>query len=284
VKKIVFLDIDGTLASRVAHVPSSAKKACRAARKNGHLLYIASGRSKVQIPKKILSIGFDGVISSGGADIEAGERSIFSTAFDSAMLERLISYFDAHKAPYVLELIDKVVDGPYFYITLKKLAASSMSFGGVVSRSVMRFFRGKTTPFDAGFDHNAVRKVGFFETEGMTYKDVQTEFSDVCEIFRNSIPVPGLSGGEISPKGVHKGAALDKVLEYHGLAREDSIAFGDSDNDRMMIQYAGVGVAMGNADEELKCVADEVTGTAKSGGIAQAFKKHGLSGPKEGRS
>jgi hydroxymethylpyrimidine pyrophosphatase-like HAD family hydrolase len=45
----------------------------------------------------------------------------------------------------------------------------------------------------------------------------------------------------------------------------------------MMLQCAGLGVAMGNADEELKRVADDVTGTAKSGGLAKAFKKYGLS-------
>jgi Cof subfamily protein (haloacid dehalogenase superfamily) len=276
-QKIVFLDIDGTLASRVTHVPASAKRACRTARENGHLLYIASGRAKIQIPPKILAIGFDGVISSGGAFIEAGGKPVYGIAFERDMLERLLGYLDGHHAPYVLELSEQIVAGPQFYAVLGKLAATlRWASSGFAARAFIRFFKRQTTDFGTGFDRDNVRKVVFLETSGFKFEDARLEFQGACEMFRNSIPVPGMEGGEISPKDTHKGAALEKVLEYHGLAREDSIALGDGDNDRSMLQSAGLGIAMGNADEDLKRIADDVTGAVGHGGLAQAFKKYGL--------
>ncbi|MDR2398210.1 MAG: HAD hydrolase family protein, partial [Spirochaetaceae bacterium] len=65
-QKMVFLDIDGTLADH-NYVPRSARRACREAREKGHLLYICTGRPRIQISPHILKLGFDGVVSSGGA-------------------------------------------------------------------------------------------------------------------------------------------------------------------------------------------------------------------------
>jgi Cof subfamily protein (haloacid dehalogenase superfamily) len=262
VRKLVFLDIDGTLTSGINHVPVSALDACRAVRKNGHLLYISTGRSRSQVSESILAIGFDGVICSGGAYIEIGGRVVFSVFLRRALLERLMLYFDERSTGYSLETPEKVLTNPYF-------------FSSNVPRVIMRFFD-SFTPLGEGFDRERVCKLVFMESKNVCFEDVQKEFGADCEIFRNSIPVLGLSGGEIGAKGVHKGSAAAWVTRYYGMDRADTLAFGDSDNDRAMLEYAGVGVAMGNGDEALKRAADDVAGHVRRGGLAKAFLKYGL--------
>jgi Cof subfamily protein (haloacid dehalogenase superfamily) len=260
-RKLVFLDIDGTLASSLNHVPVSTVQACRAARKNGHLLYIASGRCRAQISDSILAPGFDGLICSGGAYIEIGGRALFNAFIPQPLLERLVAYFSERNAAFSLELPELVVASPQFY--------SGMP------RTLLRLFRCYAS-LNEVFDRGRVCKVVFMESKKVLFDEVQKEFGAECELFRNSIPLPGLAGGEISAKGIHKGSAAAWVTRYHGMDRKDTIAFGDGDNDRAMLEYAGVGIAMGNGDEALKRVADDVTGHVRRGGLARAFEKYGL--------
>ena len=78
--------------------------------------------------------------------------------------------------------------------------------------------------------------------------------------------------------GVHKAAAIAVVLDHLGFDQADSIAFGDNLNDLEMLQFAGVGVAMGQASDRVKAVADEVTGSPDEDGIRDGFARHGLLG------
>jgi Cof subfamily protein (haloacid dehalogenase superfamily) len=261
-RKLIFLDIDGTLTSRLNHVPASALAACRAARKNGHLLYIASGRSRAQISPSILSVGFDGVISSGGAYIEIGGKAVYSAFLPRNTLEWLIAYFDGRDAAYSLELPEKIAANQRFYARMP--------------HALFRLVSNGYAPPGEDFDHERVCKLVFTESKEVCFEEVQNEFSADCEIFRLSIPLPGMSGGEISAKGIHKGTAAAWIAKYHGVEQKDTIAFGDSDNDRTMLEYAGVGVAMGNGDEALKRVANDVAGHVRRGGLAKAFEKYGL--------
>lgn len=63
---LIFLDIDGTLCGPGGVVPPSAIDACQKARQNGHLIFLCTGRSKVEISDEIMGIGFDGVIGAAG--------------------------------------------------------------------------------------------------------------------------------------------------------------------------------------------------------------------------
>jgi hydroxymethylpyrimidine pyrophosphatase-like HAD family hydrolase len=224
-------------------------------------LYIASGRCRSQISESIVATGFDGIICSGGAYIEIGGQALFSAFIPQPLLERLGTYLSERNAAFSLELPECVVSSPQFYAGMP--------------RALLRLFRCYVSLGEA-FDRGRVCKVVFMESEKVRYEEVQKKFGAECEMFRNSIPLPGLSGGEISAKGIHKGAAAAWVTRYHGMDRKDTIALGDGDNDRSMLEYAGVGIAMGNGDEALKRVADDVTGHVRRGGLAKAFKKYGL--------
>ena len=78
---------------------------------------------------------------------------------------------------------------------------------------------------------------------------------------------------EFVASGVSKGNALKKVGGLLGIDREEILAVGDGMNDLTMLEYAGLGVAMGNASPTLKAAADYVTGAVEEDGFAQAIEK-----------
>lgn len=78
---------------------------------------------------------------------------------------------------------------------------------------------------------------------------------------------------EMSALSVNKGAALAFLAERFGIAQAEIMAIGDSLNDIEMIQYAGIGVAMGNARPEVKKAADYITASNEEDGVAQAIEK-----------
>jgi Cof subfamily protein (haloacid dehalogenase superfamily) len=79
---------------------------------------------------------------------------------------------------------------------------------------------------------------------------------------------------EYTAKGIDKAAAIRESLHKLGYTREEMIAFGDAQNDKTMIEYAGIGVAMGNATDELKAAADEITASNDEDGIAESLYRH----------
>lgn len=78
---------------------------------------------------------------------------------------------------------------------------------------------------------------------------------------------------EINNKGVSKGYAVKALADHYGFKREEIVCIGDNENDVSMIEYAGLGVAMGNAIPEVKNVADYITDTNAKSGVAKAIKK-----------
>ncbi len=78
---------------------------------------------------------------------------------------------------------------------------------------------------------------------------------------------------EVMQNGSSKGDAVKKLAEYFNIRREEVMCIGDSENDLSMIEYAGIGVAMGNAIEKVKLASDYVTDTNINDGVAKAIKK-----------
>jgi len=78
---------------------------------------------------------------------------------------------------------------------------------------------------------------------------------------------------EIMRKGTSKGEAVKKICEYYGIDREEVICMGDNENDISMIKFAGVGVAMGNAEEFVKKQADYVTLSNEEDGVANVIEE-----------
>ena len=81
---------------------------------------------------------------------------------------------------------------------------------------------------------------------------------------------------DITAKGNTKQKGIDEIIKYFGLKLEDTIAFGDGGNDISMLRHAALGIAMGNAKEDVQAVADYVTDTVDNDGIQKALKHFNL--------
>jgi hypothetical protein len=95
--------------------------------------------------------------------------------------------------------------------------------------------------------------------------------------------VPGCTSGrwhpaftDVTAMGADKGEGLLAMAKYFGLNPDHTMAFGDGGNDSTMIRKAGIGVAMGNAIDELKAEADYITTTVDNDGIREALRHFGL--------
>lgn len=78
---------------------------------------------------------------------------------------------------------------------------------------------------------------------------------------------------EVMSKGISKGNAVRILSEYYGIPRNEIICIGDNDNDSSMIEYAGMGIAMGNAEDKVKEIANYITDTNDCDGVAKAIEK-----------
>ena len=87
---------------------------------------------------------------------------------------------------------------------------------------------------------------------------------------------PEADFGDISDGSVMKSDGIRKVLEYTGIKTEDAVGIGDSGIDIDMIEFCGIGIAMGNAEEEVKQIADWVTSDIDDDGILHAFEYVGV--------
>ena len=80
---------------------------------------------------------------------------------------------------------------------------------------------------------------------------------------------------EILPRGINKGAAIKRICEKYGVDKSEVIALGDSENDASMLEFAGLGIAAGNAMPALKAIADEVGVTNDEDFVAWVIEKYG---------
>lgn len=120
-----------------------------------------------------------------------------------------------------------------------------------------------------------VEKVMFF-SNAISYEEVYEKWEGIVHMTPFSIPSSQKWAGEISPMHVNKTEGILSILEHSTFAPEDVIAIGDSDNDVDMLEFASVGIAMGNATDKARAAADWQTDAVLDDGILHAFQKLGL--------
>ncbi|MET0296508.1 MAG: Cof-type HAD-IIB family hydrolase [Microbacterium sp.] len=268
--RIVFLDVDGTLIDHTQRLAPSVAPTIRSARDAGHLVYLSTGRSRAEIPDFITDIGFDGVISAGGGFVERGDELIAAHTMPEPVVRELISFFDSHGIEYTLQGYESTHPSEGLLARMQPLFAEFGFDRGRGDRLVeMMTYRGPAPT--AG-----VAKATFFGTDPRTFATVRDGLGDRFHVITGTIPYLGEAGGEVSLGGIHKGAAIAQLVDALGLDIADSIAIGDSTNDLEMLQVAGVGIAMGNADAAVKQIADEITTAVDDDGVPNAFIRHGL--------
>ena len=275
-KSIIFLDVDGTLVNDNGIVPKSAELAIKEARKNGHLIFLSTGRSKAELFDHIMDIGFDGVIAAAGGYIELNNKTIMHKKFKEEEVKEIVEYFDEKGIDFYLE-----ANGGLFASKGCKEHLIKILFDENQSEKQREELEKGMKPFieclinGENLYRDDINKISFLGSD-ININEIIAKFSEKFNIIPSTVPMFGENSGEVSLRGIHKANAIEVLLNYLDASNENTYAYGDGINDKEMLEFVNVGVAMGNAKEELKAIADDITDIHDNDGIYNSFKKYEL--------
>ena len=264
-KKVLVLDIDGTLTNSQKVITGNTKTAIIEAMKRGHKVMLASGRPTPGMKKYATELelaNYDGYLLSfnGGKIIhcKTGEI-IFQKILPSLVIKSLYNYAIEKGCGLVTYLGDDI-----------NLATEKDEYIEIESK-INEMECKKVTNFVeyvSDYNLNKMLMTAPPEKAAIFVEELQEKFKDVLSIYRSE---PFFI--EIMPKNVDKAASLDIMLTSLGITKDDVICCGDGFNDKSMIEYAGVGVAMENAQPAVKEVADYITKSNDEDGIVHVIDK-----------
>lgn len=276
--KAIFLDADGTLVSDQGVIPDSARDAVAGARANGHKVFLATGRSLSTIWPDMLSVGFDGIVAAAGGYAEVDGQVLVRRHIPVERVQHVMDYFHDHQIAYFLEANSGLYGGSGVRDQLWQLMVAAARNEDELAELEAGFGGFMEQIQDPGPSiRTDINKVSFLHSP-VPFETIQAEFAPHFTAIPTTVSIWGQNSGELSLPGVHKAAAIAVVLDHLGIEQSDSIAFGDNLNDLEMLQYVGVGVAMGQAPDAVKAVSDEVTGSPDQDGIREGFVRLGLVG------
>ena len=277
-KKIIFLDVDGTIVDYDNHIPDSAKIAIQQSRKNGHLVFLCTGRSKAEMPNEILDIGFDGIIGGNGSYIEYKNQ---------VLMHQLIPY---ETAKQVVDWLES--RGLEFYLESNNGLFASRNFRDA-ARQILRIYAlGKGSSEDQILNMEPEDALHGLVYGGELYRDDLNKISFILHSYQDHLDskkaFPQLKAGtwggrgesalfgDLGVKNINKAHAVDIILKHLGANHIDTIAFGDAKVDIPMLETCQIGVAMGNGGPEILAMADIITDDVRQDGLYNAFKKLNL--------
>lgn len=255
--KIVFFDVDGTLLSEVdRRVPLSTKEAIGKLIEGGMKVVVATGRP-YNLCEEFKKMGIDTFISANGALIKCKEEVIYKSVLSTETVREVSDFATLH--------------------------------GHGIS-----YFTEKFTMNGIGSEDERIMKA-LKETLSLTQYPQKMEslleeiyciclYADYCEVQKFIERFPELRferfhshvTNVLEETEVSKSMAIKKVLDYFNISKSEAIAFGDGGNDIDMLEYVGLGIAMGNSENRLQLKANFVTKKASENGISYALHTLGI--------
>lgn len=272
--KLIALDMDGTLFNQNSRISLPDQQAIRKASDHGAEVVISTGRPYIGLPKELLlDIGIRYAITTNGAAIYRlfDDTCIYANYMQPDEICPLIETLQKKEIH-----MDAFIDGSCYC-----LASCESKIGLLcMPESIRAYIRATRTFVDdlAAYirEHRlSVQKMtlNFYRQEDGSF----LERSNVIEILASKPDITFLSGGyhnlEFTKKGTSKGMGLKWLCDYLGLSVTQTMACGDTENDIDILKTAAIGVAMGNATEEVKQIADFITLTNEKSGVAYAIKR-----------
>lgn len=282
-RKIVFLDVDGTLIDYEAKCSDSAKEAVRKAREAGHKVYICTGCSKAEILQRDLP-ALDGMIGGNGAYVEDDGHVVMHQGLTAQQTRDIVDWCRKRGLGLYLESNagmfcddNMIVQGPEAMVkyTMGKgadLSQAKDSSSQFLSQMIHLPYE------DMGRDD--VNKISFILSAYQDHLDSATRFPD---LIANTWGGKGEHAlyGDLGPAGITKKHAIEVLLTHLGADTADTISFGDAKIDLSMFELCAYNVAMGNGGPEIKAAADLVTADVNDDGLYKAFESLGLFEPAE---
>lgn len=269
--KLIAIDMDGTFLDDDKNAPKANLEALRECAKRGIEIVPATGRTLPGVPEEIKNLpGVRYAITTNGAsvaDLKTG--TIISECKISNELAVAVMEIAKNSPDEIM--YDAYMDGvgyttDYFYNNLEHY---------VLTTGVVELVKKTRRPVEDNIAYikesgKEVDKINMFFVDMGARQRMREELSKIPGIIVTSAISNNL---EINADGADKGGALIRLAEHLGIKKEETMAFGDGENDLSMIKMAGIGVAMENAEESVKAVADHITVTNNEAGVAAAIHR-----------
>ena len=265
-RKAVFFDADGTVSNLIKGVPASAEAAIHALQDKGHLAFLCTGRSRALVDEPLERIGFDGIIAAAGAYLEKDGIVLYNQE---------LSCKDARTVLDILRhagLVPVMEGKDYMYYDPEEYTKDVDWY----AEDITRILGSKYRTIRGNEDRMFINKISAKAVPG---SDVAAAVEGLKTWFTAIIHEPvGFAKGtvEFVPNGYSKGVGMAVACRLRDIPVEDTVCFGDSNNDLEMFSYAHTKVAMGNATPKLLEMADYVTEDMFHFGIRNGLRYLGL--------
>lgn len=252
--KAVFFDIDGTLLSFHTHkVSPGTVEAFSRLHAKGIKTLIASGRPAVLIPP--MPIEFDGYVTVNGGYCYVSDTVVCNNPIPQEESRRWLEYVEANGLVTMAFLRHEMYINRVDEAVLALQAQLGFDMPGMKHLEELR-----------------EREVYQFIAMMPASRDAEVQ----ALLPHCRLPRWHNAFSDLVNATSNKAVGIQRVIEHLGLRREETMAFGDGANDIEMLQYAGIGVAMGNADPKVQAQADYVTASADDEGILKALEHFGV--------
>ena len=258
---VVFFDIDGTLWDDHMIVPESTKEAIRQLQKNGHKAFVCTGRAMGNVnDPQFDAIGFDGFVAACGNHVEMDGKVLYERNMSLEEVKAIYDASRAHHLPVIYEgskyqwLDREGFEGDsYIIYILEKLKDSAVFLDECSLEDI------KANKFSALINENT------------NYTAIEESLNDIFDFMDHGDGII-----EAVPIGTSKATGIAWLCNHLHIPVEDTYGIGDSINDLEMLQFVGHSIAMGNAAQAAKDVAEYVTTHIHDDGVANALKHYNL--------
>lgn len=255
--KCIFFDIDGTLRDFNEYgVRPSVYEAISKARAAGIKCYVSSGRhsEEIRVDNLLGDLEFDGfVYLNGGYCCDNCRNVIYSAPVDPSQVKKALDLLETE--PYFL----CVMEAERFYINEVSPYVEAMH--GIIGTKVPPV----NPNMEECLENDIYMMVAYAEDDVLDRVMAQLP---LCEPTRWNT-----SGAlDIVPKGIDKCIGVSEVVKYLGLSMDEVAAIGDSFNDIGMLKMVGLGICMGNGQDETKAVADYIAPHIDDDGLLKAVE------------
>lgn len=273
--KIIYLDIDGTLRDERTGITNTVKAALSACRKKGIYIVICTGRNLGSIQEDVLALKTDGIISGGGCHIELLGEQLRAEHFSENLLEQMLKLIQARSLGASLEgeraMYMNQEAAEFYREDFEKKIRGCPQAEQARTRNGIRY---ADTLSLLKKEPMAIHKLCLISTEEnikaaehllgpMTQTVQKCRWNDRWYL-------------ELLPKGCEKGSAVRMVNGRLSIKKQESMSFGDGENDLEMFQATGICVAVKGGSPRLKAYADSICEEPSEDGIAKELKWRGI--------
>jgi len=265
--KMLVTDMDYTLLNKEKRVSDRNREALRRAMEKGVHMVVATGRiyTSARIYAKLLGLDTS-IIASNSALIKDASKTIFRDILSQDTVREMLRL--CHKYGIYCHFFTENTIYSEKLINVSLRYTEWNKYMGEEDQVKIRIVDDGEEIIEAA--KSEVLKAVVFDDDD---EKIQKLRDGIMETGIVSVSQSMKHNLEVMNKGVTKGNAVRILAQLYGINREEVIAIGDNENDISMIEYAGLGIAMGNAEECLKRAADHVTGDYQEDGVAEAIEK-----------